>query len=132
MKIVIEISKEQKRMVDEIIDIPPQVENDLISAIRHGTPLPEGNWVSIDEEPHETFECNNCGNVMCAVYDISDYKYCPNCGADMRGDTEAEGGKDCKMCRHSAETDGFNCYECVKGIQDNFEADKEAQDEHIQ
>ena len=37
---------------------------------------------------------------------------------------EAESGKDCKMCRHSEETDGSNCYECVKGLQDNFEADK--------
>ena len=35
-----------------------------------------------------------------------------------------KGDKDCKMCRHSEETDGSNCYECVKGLQDNFEADK--------
>ena len=41
MKIVIEISEEQKKMVDMILDIPPQVDNDLISAIRHGTPLSE-------------------------------------------------------------------------------------------
>ena len=45
----------------------------------------KGNWVPIDEEPHEDFECNRCGNVMCAVYDIDDYKFCPECGADMRG-----------------------------------------------
>ena len=31
------------------------------------------------------------------------------------------------MCKHSEETDGFNCYECSKGLQDNFEADKEKQ-----
>ena len=38
MKIVIDIPEEQKKMVDMLLDLPPQVENDLISAIRHGTP----------------------------------------------------------------------------------------------
>ena len=37
---------------------------------------------------------------------------------------EAESVKDCKACRHSEETDGSNCYKCVKGIKDNFEANK--------
>lgn len=41
MQILIEISEAQKKMVDAIMELPPQVENDLISAIRHGTPLPE-------------------------------------------------------------------------------------------
>lgn len=40
--------------------------------------------------------------------------------------TIIEADKDCKVCRHSEETDGFNCYECAKEIKDNFEADKEA------
>ena len=39
MKLVIEIPEEQKKMVDAIMDLPPQVENDLVSAIRHGKPL---------------------------------------------------------------------------------------------
>lgn len=87
MQIVIEIDEEYFKQINESvksgnIDYEPWV------AIANGTPLPQGNWVSIDEEPHETFECNNCGNVMCAVYDISDYKYCPNCGAEMKGEEE--------------------------------------------
>ena len=28
----------------------------------------------------------------------------------------------CDSCIHSEEQDGSNCYECVKGISDNFEA----------
>ena len=28
----------------------------------------------------------------------------------------------CDSCTHSEEQDGSNCYECVKGISDNFEA----------
>ena len=41
MKLLIEISEEQKKMVDAFVDLPPQVENDLISAIRHGMLLPK-------------------------------------------------------------------------------------------
>lgn len=43
MKLIIDIPEEQKRMVDMMLDIPPQVENDLISAIRNGTPLDDVN-----------------------------------------------------------------------------------------
>lgn len=28
----------------------------------------------------------------------------------------------CDKCKFNEETDGMNCYECVKGISDNFEA----------
>lgn len=28
----------------------------------------------------------------------------------------------CDSCKHSEERDGSNCYECVKGMADNFEA----------
>lgn len=43
IELVIKISEEQKKMVDAIMELPPQVENDLVSAIRHGTPLPKGH-----------------------------------------------------------------------------------------
>ena len=39
-----------------------------------------GNWVGIDDESCETFECDVCGFVLDDFYN-----YCPNCGADMRG-----------------------------------------------
>ena len=28
---------------------------------------------------------------------------------------------DCDTCKHCEETDGMNCYECVKGMRDNYE-----------
>lgn len=28
----------------------------------------------------------------------------------------------CDNCKYSEETDGMNCYECLKGMTDNFEA----------
>lgn len=39
IELVIKISEAQKKMVDAIVELPPQVENDLISAIRHGKAL---------------------------------------------------------------------------------------------
>ena len=39
-------------------------------------------WVPTDEEPHEVYECNACGWLLCAE-DRTDFKYCPNCGARM-------------------------------------------------
>ena len=49
MELVIKIDEVQKQMVDALMEIPPQVENDLISAIRHGTPLLKGHGRLIDE-----------------------------------------------------------------------------------
>lgn len=48
MKVLIEIDEEQKKMVDAIMELPPQVENDLVSAIRHGKPLPKGHGDLVD------------------------------------------------------------------------------------
>lgn len=39
IELVVKIPKVQKKMVDNIMELPSQVKNDLISAIRHGTPL---------------------------------------------------------------------------------------------
>ena len=45
-----------------------------------------GNWVGIDDEPCETFECDVCGFVLDDWIEGAFYNYCPNCGADMRGE----------------------------------------------
>lgn len=37
----------------------------------------------------------------------------------------------CDSCTHSEEQDGSNCYECVKGMADNFEAQPTSDDEII-
>lgn len=52
-----------------------------------------GHWVEIDEEPHETWECGLCGFVIDAgswrnpEACRDSYKYCPNCGAKMEGES---------------------------------------------
>ena len=43
-----------------------------------------GNWVGIDDEPCETFECDKCGFVLDDWIQGALYNFCPNCGADMR------------------------------------------------
>lgn len=45
---------------------------------------PRGGWIEI----HPTqWQCSNCSGYMNEPYS-SDYRYCPNCGADMKGETE--------------------------------------------
>ena len=42
-----------------------------------------GAWVPIDDDPPEDWECNNCGYTIYGVEDPEEYKFCPNCGAEM-------------------------------------------------
>ena len=53
-----------------------------------------GHWVSIDEEPHEVYECDRCGRVVSMftanIEPHIEYKYCPNCGARMVEPQESE------------------------------------------
>ena len=46
-----------------------------------------GNWIGTDDEPHETWKCNRCGYGYEGPYDFIP-NFCPNCGADMRGEIE--------------------------------------------
>lgn len=44
-----------------------------------------GKWIKIS--PANIYECSECGkHVM--TNDICAYDFCPNCGADMRGEQE--------------------------------------------
>lgn len=56
-------------------------------------PVKHGNWVQIGEQ---SAKCTECGGVLKsngidktgkALIFNAVYHYCPNCGADMRGDT---------------------------------------------
>ncbi len=43
-----------------------------------------GCWVPVDDEPHEDYECDKCGEIVSTYtanispYEV--YKYCPKCG----------------------------------------------------
>ena len=49
-----------------------------------------GHWVEIGDEPYDEWECDVCGFVIDGSGCIDPeeyrdvYKFCPNCGADMR------------------------------------------------
>lgn len=46
-----------------------------------------GHWVEIDDYPHEDFECDCCGGKVYGTEEpYEEYKYCPNCGAKMKGE----------------------------------------------
>ena len=50
-------------------------------------PVVHGKW--LDRSSGWTFnsECNKCGFIVHEQF-IKTYKYCPNCGADMRGEKD--------------------------------------------
>lgn len=58
---------------------------------------PQGEWLEVKEEVHYDYwtvcECSLCKHSWVlgelSIEDIKDdYKFCPNCGADMRGGRE--------------------------------------------
>lgn len=59
--LIIKIPEEQKKMVDAIMELPSQVENDLVSAIRYGTILPKGHGRILDEKDILESENNDGG-----------------------------------------------------------------------
>lgn len=44
---------------------------------------PQGEWIEQEDDYHHYWECSECGMGV-GLDDIRNY--CPNCGADMRGD----------------------------------------------
>ena len=87
-----------------VIDIPEEMYQSVLNGtycgtlyeeLKNGTPQPKaGHWVSIDEEPHEVYECDRCGRVVSTftanIEPHIEYKYCPNCGARMVEPQESE------------------------------------------
>jgi len=60
---------------------------DIIIAVPSAQPERKtGHWVRIDDEPCDDWECDRCGAVVTDCgYDVLP-NFCPNCGADMRGE----------------------------------------------
>lgn len=52
----------------------------------------KGKWIDdglySDNFPHHAWHCSECGEDVIEI-DTPWFKFCPNCGADMRGDSNA-------------------------------------------
>lgn len=67
------------------------------------------------ERQEDIYKCQYCfGEVH------KNYIYCPFCGKRIE-ELDQVYENDCDTCKHCEEIDGMNCYECVKGIRDNYE-----------
>ena len=96
------------RILDDVLANRPTERDSLIVAVRKAFETlelfgnseqlpsaqqerPKGNWVEIGDEPYDEWECDMCGFVIDGSGCIDPeeykdvYKFCPNCGADMRG-----------------------------------------------
>lgn len=74
--------------------------NDAIDVIINDIPTierPHGEWLEVKEEVHYDYitvcECSLCKHSWAlgelSIEDVKDdYKFCPNCGADMRKETD--------------------------------------------
>ena len=54
---------------------------------------PKGEWIAQDiHNCHTKFKCSNCGIIHDFMHlygePTADYTFCPNCGADMRGEKD--------------------------------------------
>ena len=97
----------------------------LCAVVLNGTPLPKGHGRLIDADILANDD-TICDGISCFECPFKDFRKHSCRLGDFIKNYHAiiEADKDCKMCRHFEETDESNCYECVKGLQDNFEADK--------
>lgn len=83
MKIVIDISD---RLITKVKDhyVNPYEVDEICEAILDGTPLPKGHWIQTDN--YFSWRLNYVECSCCHKYSLEEGDYCPNCGADMRGD----------------------------------------------
>lgn len=65
----------------DILDYTPTIDSESLR--------PTGEWIHIDQDWHELWQCSNCKEEWDFAYDPTEeetiVKYCPDCGARMKG-----------------------------------------------
>ncbi len=56
--------------------------------IKHGHYVGEADGYANGELVYDVWKCSECGCVFEDEYEKPTYNYCPNCGADMRGEQD--------------------------------------------
>lgn len=96
--------------------------DDVVKAIK-GMPSIQpktGHWIATEKD---WWKCSECGRKIFSESEVDRkefHAWCGRCGAKM-----LPTDSDCDSCEYQNEVDGSNCYECVKGIRDNYTAEKE-------
>lgn len=83
---------------------------------------PQGEWIALDErDVSGCWKCSACGTPTHAIGAKAIYKYCPFCGADMKGADdfarthEVVANGNCAICGKPLSGDKvFICEECSK------------------
>lgn len=60
----------------------------LDMAIEALSERPKGEWQKVDEQPYFRKHFDNVCCSVCHHKGMRKYNFCPNCGADMRGEEE--------------------------------------------
>lgn len=76
--------------VDDFIDNAPTVDTtfrELVAYECGKNDRPKGKWIEYDEDELYTGECSCCKwKALLYESNVLNMNFCPNCGADMRGD----------------------------------------------
>lgn len=76
----------QRGMQDAIDCLIPEVLSKMPAA--DVQPVKHSRWIPMNDGTYNAY-CENCGHERGSkAWNKADYKYCPNCGARMDGDTE--------------------------------------------
>lgn len=102
---------DRQQAIDELMENVPEVWKDddyelgmrnqhrsdvgIIEALPSVQPRKKGRWIyGESEEGNDGYFCSQCGNFVPWIYKefdidfIKEFKFCPSCGADMRGDED--------------------------------------------
>lgn len=92
----------------------------VISALskNKGEDRPKGYWIYLNGVWPYRWECNQCNSLS-----KLNFNFCPDCGADMR-EPKREKIR-CNTCKNNDDEFSGECYECIKGIFDHYEAESE-------
>ena len=130
MKVLIDIPEVRYK---QILDENHTIEHYLEEAVRHGKPLPKNHNIGDltklinamkernDDNGGEPLNAVDRGYDLAYQHMVKEAKECTIIEAEREEES-------CRKCKHSQELNGEFCYECVKGIKSNFEAEGEDSD----
>ena len=85
---------EYKKEIQEIIDHIVEAQINAVNELPSVQPSRKGHWIEEDMfDGDVAYRCSACNELFCIIEGTpkdNEYNFCPNCGAEMRGDTDAD------------------------------------------